>query len=49
MKLNFFQTLSSRVGQDFDVEIQQDFETGVVQHFAADVCKGYEFESWLRF
>ena len=29
LKLNFFQTLSTRVGQDFEVEVQQDFETGL--------------------
>ena len=33
LKLNYFQTLSTRVGQDFDVEVQQDFETGVCSAF----------------
>ena len=33
LKLNFFQTLSTRVGQDFAVEVQQDFETGVCSAF----------------
>ena len=29
----FFQTLSTRVGQDFEVEVQQDFETGACSAF----------------
>ena len=29
----FFQTLSTRVGQDFEVEFQQDFETGACSAF----------------
>ena len=29
----FFQTLSIRVGQDFEVEVQQDFETGACSAF----------------
>ena len=29
----FFQTLSTRVGQDFEVEVQQDFETGTCSAF----------------
>ena len=33
LKLNFFQTSSSRVGQDFEVEVQQDFETGACSAF----------------
>ena len=33
LKLNFFQTLSTRVGQDFEVEVQQDFETGACSAF----------------
>ena len=33
LKLNFFQTLSTRVGQDFEVEVQQDFETGACSVF----------------
>ena len=33
LKLNFFHTLSTRVGQDFEVEVQQDFETGACSAF----------------
>ena len=33
LKLNFFLTLSTRVGQDFEVEVQQDFETGACSAF----------------
>ena len=29
----FFQTLSTSVGQDFEVEVQQDFETGACSAF----------------
>ena len=29
----FFQTLSTRVGQDFEVEVQQEFETGACSTF----------------
>ena len=29
----FLQTLSTRVGQDFEVEVQQDFETGACSAF----------------
>ena len=29
----FFQTLSTRVGQDYEVEVQQDFETGACSAF----------------
>ena len=32
-KTKLFQTLSTRVGQDFEVEVQQDFETGACSAF----------------
>ena len=37
LKLNFFQTLSTRVGQDFEVEFSKILKLELVQHFAADV------------
>ena len=37
IKLNFFQTLSTRVGQDFDVEVSKILKLEFVRHFAADV------------
>ena len=32
-KTKLFQTMSTRVGQDFEVEVQQDFETGASSAF----------------
>ena len=38
IKLDFVQTLSTRIGQDFELKfLRQDFETGFCWHFAADV------------
>ena len=38
-RLTFVQTLSTRFGQDFEVEGQARFEAGVYQYFVADVLK----------
>ena len=45
-KLNVFQTLSKKFGQDFEDEVQARFEAGVWSVFSADVSRGYEVESW---
>ena len=40
IKLNFVQTLSTRFGQNFEVEVQARFKLKFGQYFAVDV--------WLR-
>ena len=40
IKLNFVQTLTTRFGQDFEVEVQARFKLKFGQYFAVDV--------WLR-
>ena len=37
IKHSFVQTLSTRFGQDFEVEVQARFEAGVWPFFSADV------------
>ena len=46
IKLNLGRYSEARFGQDFEVEVQARFAAGV---FSAEVCRGYEVESWLRF
>ena len=45
-----FQTLSTRFGQDFEVEVQARFWSwSLASILLLMFCRGYEVESWSRF
>ena len=49
IKLNFFLTLSTRFGQDFDVEVQARFlSRSLVSILQLMFVRGYEVESWFE-
>ena len=50
IKLNFVQTLSTRFGQEFEVEVQAKLlKLKFGQYFAAEAWWGYEVNVWSRF
>ena len=50
LKLNFFQTLSTRVGQDFEVEVQAKFWSWILFIILLLMfSRGYEVESFFNF
>ena len=49
-KTKLFQTSSTRVGQDFEVEVQARFWSwSLFSILPLMFCRGYEVESWSRF
>ena len=49
IKLNFAQTLSTRFGQDFEVEVQTRFLSwSLVSILPLMFCTGYEIESFFE-
>ena len=50
IKLNFVETLSTRFGQEFEVEVQAKFlKLKYGQYFAAEAWLDYEVNVWSRF
>ena len=50
IKLDFVRTLSTRFGQEFEVEVQAKLlKLKFGQYFAAEAWSGYEVNVWSRF